>query len=206
MGFYDVKSKATKGGIGIRAAKGSVVRNIPVAYTVKNGITRLIYKEEVEEPVYTPTGDTYYLYNRGTMSEVLGGFTYEGSAITVTQETGYLSFRCPAGVVLSGKISNTHIMNLTEYKRLYVEYEYIFASTGATPATLKDIYQMMIETVDGSNGQYNNMSITFSPIRVGRDEGFWENCNLVFNPTWNRVMDSTDDVILKIYSIYVTKE
>lgn len=63
MGFYEVKSKTTKDGVGIRVAKSKVARNVPVAYAVKNGITRLVWEADIDAgdivaaaPLYLTTG------------------------------------------------------------------------------------------------------------------------------------------------------
>lgn len=199
---------AVTGGIGpIRYVEDGVTVNIPVAYVVENGVTALVYQEEVEEQIYTPPSqDTYYLYNRGTMSEVLGGFTVQDASFTYAVEPGYLSLTCPKGVVLNGKLVSNHIMNLTAYKWLRVEYEYISANTGALPAGLMDIYTIMVRNSDNSDGYYNSFGLYAEPTGVKRESGLWEDTYIYFQQSWKMEMSSTEDVIFRIYSIYLSKE
>lgn len=206
MGVYDVASKTT-GGIGaIRGVENKVTFNIPIAYVVEGGTTKVVYKEEVEEPVYTPTGDTYNLYNRGTMSEVLGGFVYEGNGTLVySEEAGYLSLRCTKGIVPNGTITSTHLMNLTEYNYVTVEYEYVNADTGAAMTTLDSAFAINGYSTDGDR-HYNFIILKNSPVMIGLSDGFWEETYLVIGPTSGVTpLSSTDDVILRIYSIVVSK-
>lgn len=207
MPIRDVTSGVT-GGIGpIRYVENGVTVNIPIAYVVENGVTALVYQEEVEEKVYTPPSqDTYYLYNRGTMSEVLGGFTSENASFTYAEESGYLSLTCPKGVVLSGKLVCNHIMNLSAYKWLRVEYEYISASTGTLPTGLTDIYTIMVRDSGNTDGYNNSFGLYAEPTGVKRESGLWEDTYIYFQQSWKMEMSTTEDVIMRIYSIYISKE
>lgn len=201
MGVYDVTSKTT-GGIGaIRGVENKVTFNIPIAYAVEGGITKVVYKEAAE--VYTPTGDTYYLYNRGTMSEVLGGFTVEGDSFTVTEESGYLAIKSAIGP-LDGRVVSNHLMNLTEYLYVNIEYEYVNASTGATMTAIGTPYLFKGMSTDGA-GQYNNLFLFDATRRIGRTDGFFEETYITIEPYSGDVMSETEEVILKVYSIWVSK-
>ena len=205
MPIRDVAGGVT-GGIGpVRYVETGVTVNIPIGYVVENGVTALVYKEEVEEIVYTPTGDTYDLYNRGVMSEVLGGFTYEGDGtFAYTEEAGYLAIRCTKGVVPSGKLTSNHIINLSEYNSVIVEYGFVSAATGAEPTTLDSAFAIKGYT-DG-DGHYNFIILKSSPVRITRYEGFWEKTLLEISPTSaSTPLSSNEDVILRIYSIVVIK-
>lgn len=205
MPIRDVAGGVTGGIRPVRYVENGVTVNIPVGYVVESGVTALVYKEEVEETVYTPTGDTYYLYNRGVMSEVLGGFTFEGDgSFTYTVEADHLAIRCTKGAILNGKLTSKHIMNLSEYNKVIIEYEFVSASTGLPMTTLDSAFAMRGYTDD--DGQYNFIILNSSPIRIGRDDGFWEKTSIEISPTsWSTPISTTDDVILKIYSLVTSK-
>lgn len=208
MPIRDVASGVT-GGIGpIRYVENGVTVNISTAYVVENGVTALVYKEEDEDRIYTPPSqDLYYLYNRGVMSDVLGGFTKEeGTTFTYKEEAGYLALTCPKSVVMKGRIFSKHIMDLTAYNWVMVEYEYISENTGTLPTGLSDIYAVMAKNTDGSQGYFNTFGLYAKPTGVNVLTGMWEDTYITFEPATGMEMSSTEDITFRIYSIYITKQ
>lgn len=118
MGFYEVKNKTTKTGVKIRAAKSKVARKVPVAYTVKNGITRLVWEEGEGEIV---AGTVIYLElgrqgaaagNVGDRLLIAGGQTPSGQTNTVEtfskslQRSSAFRLSSNASYIKSAKTSN----------------------------------------------------------------------------------------------------
>jgi hypothetical protein len=202
MPIRDVTGNVT-GGIGpIRYVENGKTVNIPIAYVVENGRTVLVYKETIDASVYTPTGDTYYLYNRGTISEALGSFVASDSINTTYKATaGYLSLTTPKNANMRITLKNTRPMNLTEYKHLYLEYEYLNASTGAK-ATSSLPYRYTLSDSSG-NGKFQYMFITNDEY-IGSDSGFWAETFLEISADHDYI-STTEDIELRIYSIYITK-
>jgi len=196
----DVASGKT-GGIGpVRYVESGKTVNIPVGYVVEGGKTVLVYGET--SGGHTPTGNPAYLYNRGMMSSFIGGFSYEGnSQITVTEEADHFAIRCPAGVALSGTINSKHLMDLSAYSTLYVEYEYVNGSTGATITSAGDVYYMRAVDVEGA-GSNVLLTLANTSASVGK---LAASQRVQFMPGFGAVMSAEYDVILKIYSLRVEK-
>ena len=131
MGFYEVKSKTTKAGVKIRAAKSKVARKVPVAYTVKNGITRLVWEEGEGEIV---AGAVIYLElgrqgaaagNVGDRLLIAGGQTPSGQTNTVEtfskslQRSSAFRLTSNASYIKSAKTSN-HLLFI--YKNSSTHY------------------------------------------------------------------------------------
>ena len=205
MAIRDVESGRT-GGIGaVRYVENGKTVNIPVAYVVEGGKTVLLYKET--EDVYTPIGNSYYLYNRGTMSEELGGFDFEtqGTASYIVG-SDYLGINCPAGDVLKGTLTSKHIMDLSAYTTITIEYAYVDASTGTTLSTTESVFYIRADSTDGINGKYNFLTLGGSPGRLRNTSGFWDGTLLKFTPSSNSTpISSTANVLFKIYSILIDK-
>lgn len=157
MGFYEVKSKTTKAGVKIRTAKSKVARKVPVAYTVKNGITRLVWEESEGEIV------------AGTMKSL---------------ETGRHS--AAAGnvgdwIVVAGGVS-THETSATErfYKNLGREYiPPLTDSSGSINAASTSNYVLFVyeytfsskNHIDAFNLAFTKTSLslpTYSQLRYSR--------------------------------------
>lgn len=211
MGIYNIAASKTEG-IGVaRYAENGVTGNLPVAYVIEKGVTVKLFSASSEEKLYTPTGDVAYLYNRGEMSDVLGGFTdtYEfasgGSTIVLDEEDGYLSLTFPKGAATLGIFKSNHAMDLSAYSKIYVEFEYVNASTGESVDSLGTLFMWKLVN-DAGEGFVNYLTLNNSPtsLSVGDYDGGFH--VILSHASASGVMSSTDDVVLKIYSIYVTKE
>lgn len=205
MPIRDVDSGVT-GGIGpVRYVEKGVTVNIPVAYVVESGKTVLVYQEADDNKVYTPTEDTYYFYNRGTMSDVLGGFKVTGDGNSIySEQPGYLSIKTPKRVNCDITLTSKHIMDLTAYKTARMEFAYVNADTGEELTYINVAY---IFRIDGTgNGIYNVFGLMDSPIiKLAMQEGFWADSVMKICPTVNQPISFDDNAELRIYSIYITK-
>lgn len=190
MAIRNVES-GKSGGIGpVRYVEKGVTVNIPVAYVVEGGKTALLYGE-----------DSLYLYNRGKMSGVLGGFTVEGnSQITITEESDHLAIRCPARAAMGGKIKS-NVIDLSAYSTLYAEYEYVNGSTGETITSSWNQFYMYVYDTEGVGS-----NAVLAPYETSASCGnMGESRYIQFMPMYNTSMSDEYDVILKIYSLRVEK-
>lgn len=198
MAIHNVSGGMTGGINSLRYVEKGVTVNIPIGYVVEGRKTVLVYRESTG--AYTPTGNPAYLYNRGTLSDILGGFENTGSSqLTITQESDHLAICIPAGVTLS-EVTSEHLMDFSEYSTLYLEYEYVNGRTGETLTSAGDVYYMKAVDEEGNGGNVL-LTVANTSASMGNLDA---SQRIQFTPGFGTAVMSADyDVIFKIYSIRV---